>query len=113
MTYLNIELCQNDQTYTIREDQTLNYIKLRQEYESLLYKGAFLLILLCAILKRDAIVYLVGLFFLLSLAELFFVKCPHCKGKPVSFFRKFPTHCHHCGKDIALPADDSEQKETA
>ena len=74
----------------------MNYTKFRSRYEILIYLTGFVLIIASAALRRDAIFYVVGAFFIVALLEGILVKCPNCRKRPIKFLRKFPTECHLC-----------------
>ena len=67
------------------------YIELRTRYVFVLYLMAAIILIISVMVWKNAIFFVVGLFFLLSKLEYFFVKCPNCKKRPTKLFRSFPS----------------------
>jgi len=79
------------------------YLKFRKDYSILIYYLQYFVITLSALLIivwESLIFWVVGLIFVLGLLEYFIVKCPHCRKRPVSFWRQFPAKCRSCGKEL-------------
>lgn len=76
------------------------YLKLRKQYEFLIYNGVIFLMILVVALSKSSIYYVAGFIFFIFLVESIVVKCPFCKKKPSNLFGKFPQKCPHCGKEF-------------
>jgi hypothetical protein len=76
----------------------MNYIKFRKHILFSFFAGwlEFWLLLACAVFCKIFIAYLIGTAALFSLLESIFIKCPHCKKRPLSLLYKFPEKCPHC-----------------